>query len=116
MKKKLFSVTRKDLKIEYFRPSGPGGQKTNKTSSAVRISHPESGAVSISQDERKQNQNLKKAFERLVNTEKFKLWHRLKCIELLSSESIEDKVEKMMNLDNLKIEIRNRGEWEKEIK
>lgn len=115
MKKELlFSVTKKDLRIDYFRAGGPGGQKVNKTDSAVRITHLESGAVGICQDERMRHLNQKKAFERLVNTDKFKLWHRLKCADMLSTESIEDKVDKLLDSKNLKIETRNNDKWVKE--
>lgn len=48
MKKKrelVFSLTKDDFEWEYFRGTGKGGQKKNKTSSAVRCKHLESGAV-----------------------------------------------------------------------
>ena len=54
-----------ECRVENYRASGPGGQKRNKTSSAVRITHLPSGVSAIGTESRSQHDNRRKALARL---------------------------------------------------
>jgi protein subunit release factor A len=114
MKKELlFSITKKDLKIQTFKSGGPGGQHQNKTDSGVRIIHSESGGVGESREQRSQYQNKKIALQRLVKHPKFKIWHSRKCAEIIEGKTIEEIVDEMMDEKNLKVEVKEDGKWVK---
>ena len=112
MKDLLFSLSKEngDFVIETFQSGGKGGQHQNKTSSGVRVHHPESGAVAESREERSQLQNKRVAFRRLLETKTFKNWHRLKTAMALQGihdmqRELERRVDEMMKPENLRIEV-----------
>ena len=60
------SVDRSQLRIDYYRGSGAGGQHRNKTSSACRITHEPTGISTSCESFRQQAQNRKRAFLKLA--------------------------------------------------
>src|ERR1041385_5594531 len=51
--------------VDTYRASGPGGQKRNKTSSAVRLRHPPSGLIVIAEESRSQHENRARGLRRM---------------------------------------------------
>ena len=56
----------REVVVDVFRASGPGGQHVNRTESALRLTHPPSGVVVTAQDSPSQHRNREIAFERLI--------------------------------------------------
>lgn len=111
-KELLFSITRKDFRIDTFRAGGKGGQKQNKTNSGVRVTHIESGAVGESREERSQHVNKERAFKRCIESEVFKRWHRRKTAEILANKAeIERQVTESLKPSNIKAEVFNGEKW-----
>ena len=111
-KEKLFSVTAKDCDWEYYRGSGAGGQKRNKTSSAVRCRHKASGAVGQSQDERNQKLNRRIAFKRMSETNEFKNWLRLHVATVTGIRAEAERyADREINSNRVKVEIKQDGRW-----
>ena len=111
----LYSVTANDCRFDYFRGSGKGGQKRNKTNSAARCTHIASGAVGQSDDTRSQHQNKRIAFRRMANTATFKAWHSLETARRTGRlEQAEEAVNKAMLPANLFVEVYANGVWVEE--
>ena len=58
-------VLKKQVILETYRSSGPGGQRKNKVETAVRLKHLPSGITVVATEHRSQSENRKLAFERL---------------------------------------------------
>lgn len=58
-------IPERDLKVEFYRSGGPGGQNVNKVETAVRVVHLPTGVVASSQAERSQAQNRERALSLL---------------------------------------------------
>lgn len=110
IKKLLFSVTANDCDWSYTRGTGSGGQKRNKTNSAVHCTHKASGAHGYAEDSREQRRNRSTAFERMCATKKFKDWHKLECSRRSGEQAaMEDNVER--ELKKIRVEVKEEGLW-----
>ena len=98
----LFSVTKDDCDWSYTRGTGNGGQKKNKTNSAVHCRHRASGAKGYSEASRSQLDNRRDAF--------VKMWHKL---ETLRRTGMMDQIDRKVaeELTKIKLEIRIDGRW-----
>src|SRR5262245_66550191 len=67
----------RQCELDTYRASGPGGQKRNKTSSAVRLRHPPSGLIVIAEESRSQHENRARALKRLRQAIHLKLREEL---------------------------------------
>lgn len=111
MKEKLFSVTIKDCVVQPFRSTGKGGQHRNKVSTAIRVIHEPSGARAETSDSRSQIDNKRSAFLKMAKTEAFQRWARIEAAKCMGQESIEERVDKMMQPRNLLVETYTEQGW-----
>jgi protein subunit release factor B len=109
-KKLLFSVTAKDCDWSYTRGTGAGGQKRNKTSSAVHCTHRASRAHGYSEATRSQADNKRDAFTKMTETKEFKTWHRMEVMRQTGKlDEMEREVQRQ--LKKVKLEVKIDGKW-----
>ena len=109
-KKLLFSITANDCVWSYTRGTGNGGQKKNKTSSAVHCSHKPSGAHGYSEASRSQLDNRRDAFRKMTESTEFQRWLKIEIMRRNGEMAeIERRVEE--DLRKVKTEIRIDGRW-----
>ncbi len=113
----LFSVTKKDLVVTHFSGKGAGGQHRNKHQNCVRIKHPASGALVTGQSHKERKSNIKEALQNLVSSPKYRVWANRIVYEVMSGQTIEEKVNKMIKIENLKIEYKDaKNKWSQDEK
>jgi len=109
-KKLLFSVTARDCDWSYTKGTGAGGQKRNKTSSAVHCTHRASRAHGYSEASRSQSENKRDAFVKMTETKEFKTWHRMEVMRQTGKlDELEREVQR--ELRKVKLEVRIYGKW-----
>lgn len=108
--KPLITLTATDFRWSYTKGTGAGGQKRNKTSSAVHCHHDASGAHGYSEDSRSQHENRRTAFERCVAGEKFKGWLRVEGMKR-SGQMAQIDAEVKRQLNFIKVEVQQEGRW-----
>jgi peptide chain release factor 1 len=89
-------VDERDLKFEFMRSSGPGGQSVNKTDSAVRVTHLPTGFVTECQEERSQLRNRSKAI--------------FKIKDMIFKKKFEDEMDRASTSRKTQVRSLNRNE------
>ena len=84
---------KKQVVIETYRSQGPGGQRKNKTETAVRLRHIPTGITVTATEQRFQSQNLRVAFERLrERLHRLQRRKRPRILTVASLKSIEKRI------------------------
>lgn len=107
----LFSVTANDCEWSYTKGTGSGGQKKNKTSSAVHCMHRPSGAHGYSEASRSQLDNKREAFVKMANSKEFKEWHKMETMRRNGQMAVIDAIVER-EIKKIKIEVHDeQGRW-----
>ena len=113
MKELLFRLTAKDFRWDYYRGSGAGGQKRNKTENCCRCTHPPSGAVGKSEEGRSKAQNRKKAFRRCAESQEFRSWLKIEVARRDGSMAEAERwADQEVKSPRVKVEVKDdEGRW-----
>lgn len=96
----------KEVKINYYRSTGPGGRKKDTAETAVRLRHIPSGVVVIATEHRSQSRNRELAFERLQK----------KLIELNKEEKPRIPTKKSLAAKLKILEEKKKRAWKKKLR
>lgn len=116
----ILSLRKSDFVVTYFKSSGPGGQHRNKTETACRIVHPDSGARAEASEHKSQDQNRKAAWKRLRESEVFQTWLRKAIAEASMTKDQKEaleratlrRVEEQMKPKLILVEVKDEnGNW-----
>lgn len=99
MKRLLFSITRKDFERQTFSVGGHGGGGKDTSNSGVRLIHRPSGAVGEGREHRRNFQNERAAFLRLIETKEWKRWFKAECARRLGMQEPESPEEIRARVD-----------------
>jgi len=108
---RVLSVTIHDCEVQDFTAGGPGGQHQNRSNTAIRVIHRPSGARGESREQRSQLQNKQTAFKRMAESAEFQRWIMR---NLAAGPTPEEKAEKDMAPENLRVEYRDGKKWVEE--
>lgn len=107
----LFSVSIKDCKVDTYCGSGPGGQHRNRSQTAIRVTHPPSGAVGTCSELKSQLSNKQQAFKRMAETVEFRRWLRIEVARRSGQPSIDRQVMDELQPEKLKIDVQDGNKW-----
>lgn len=111
MKEKLFTVTASDCVWNYYRGSGPGGQRKNKTSNCARVVHEPSGAIGKGEQGRSQLENRQIAWRQMASSPAFQSWCRMKAYEISGESKTIEKAVDFELLTNTLVEAESSDGW-----
>ena len=101
----------KDVKIEFYKSSGPGGQHKNKRFMAVRVTHLPSGIVAISQEYRSQAVNKEVALQRLRDKVALKFKKQKPRIATKIPHVIKENIYRWKKKRSAKKKLRREKSW-----
>lgn len=105
----------KDLRIEYYKSSGPGGQHKNKRRMAVRMTHIPSGVCAVGQEQRSQAMNKALALARLEKKLEAKNRRKKPRIPTRTPGVIKERILELKKKRKAKKEFRRKGAFLEEI-
>lgn len=110
-KELIFSLTKKDFRFDYYKGTGSGGQKKNKTENCCRCTHQASKATGKAEEGRSKEANKKKAFKRMAESKEFQVWCKIEAMRRLGElKEVERKVDYEIK-NKTKTEFRENNKW-----